>query len=242
METFVTDLFKVKIVCGHHVNTDISKIKDNLKKYKIKIIDSKNIPIDNPFINIEIDDTSTLYRQIENKPMTLSKMYYALFNKTFDNAHNAMVDVQHTAECYVELLNRKCKNKLLESKKLTKSTTNKTKTKLNNDNNEMKINIIPTSNNSNEKPKRLFRKTTTTGKTTDLDKSIVDEKIIIKPQNKFKTNKPTQTNTSIKSDTDIDVRIKKPNKNNLKSSTDLNIENSENKIELFDLINNNFFK
>jgi len=239
MKEFITDLFKVKIICGHHVNTDISKIKDNLKKYKIKIIDSNNTPIDNPFINIEVDDTSSLYRQIENKAMTLSKMYYALFNKTFENAHNAMVDVEHTAECYVELLNRGCKIKLLESKKSLPKTPKIKSTNIIDDNSDSESKnkdndkIIIT--NNQPKPKRLFGKNFGKNK-TDPKIDSFDQKIIIKPQNKIKT-KPTEPN-------DNDGRSKKPNKTNLKSSTDININinNSSNKIELFDLINNDFFK
>jgi DNA polymerase III epsilon subunit-like protein len=34
----------------------------------------------------------------------LDELYYMLFNKHFDNQHNAMADVEATYECYKELL------------------------------------------------------------------------------------------------------------------------------------------
>ena len=35
----------------------------------------------------------------------LGELYYKLFNKHFNNQHNAMADVEATYECYKELLN-----------------------------------------------------------------------------------------------------------------------------------------
>ncbi len=99
MREFFTDLNKISFFCGHHVHTDVSKIRFNLEKYMINVI--PNI-LDSCIIN----DTQKLYKIYKktNKNITLGNMYKELFGKNMIGAHDALIDVEHTAKCYVELL------------------------------------------------------------------------------------------------------------------------------------------
>jgi hypothetical protein len=104
IKTFAEDVTKVNTVCGHHVYTDISKIKSNIQKFKFKIRDGSDIDID-IFDSLMIDDTATLYKSVKNRgrSITLQNMYEELFNNKMIDAHDALSDVKHTAKCYVEL-------------------------------------------------------------------------------------------------------------------------------------------
>lgn len=116
MKELLIDLNSVNFLCGHHIHTDVAKIKSNLDKYHIYTsYDIMN--------NIEQKDTRKLYSEIGGKQVTLSVMYYELFNKKMIDAHDALVDVIHTGKCYVELLKR-IKN---DNNKKTENNNNKTK-------------------------------------------------------------------------------------------------------------------
>lgn len=95
---FVTDLQDVKSICGHHLHTDIAKIRANMVRYKFRT--EKDL-----FEHLQIQDTSTLYRQLNGKgrSITLTDMYKELFGKNIIDAHDALSDVEHTAKCIVEL-------------------------------------------------------------------------------------------------------------------------------------------
>ena len=96
MTDLYTELNKVKFICGHYVHTDIKKIKDNLEKY--------NITVDLDITKIPVIDTAILYKKVKNKKATLPKMYQHLFNKTMQNHHDALADVEITALCFIEML------------------------------------------------------------------------------------------------------------------------------------------
>lgn len=95
MNKFFKDLSKVKYIVGHHVGTDISKIKSNLEYHKITI----NINID----DFEKKDTGNMYRKIYKKSGALEKIYQELFGQKIDNAHDAWVDVKHTQKIFTKM-------------------------------------------------------------------------------------------------------------------------------------------
>ncbi len=99
MVEFLQDLNKVTHMGGHHIHTDISKIINNLKKYKI-------LPSFDIFQTLITHDTSSLYKIVGGKNVTLGNMHLELFGVPMVNAHDALSDVAHTAKCYVELRNR----------------------------------------------------------------------------------------------------------------------------------------
>jgi len=96
IKEFLTDLHGVHTMCGHNVCTDISKIKSNMIKFKIQ-------PNYDVFQFIVVDDTVNMYRSIGGKNIKLGDLYQSLFNQPMENAHDALIDVTHTAKCYVEL-------------------------------------------------------------------------------------------------------------------------------------------
>lgn len=99
IQDFVNDLINVRHICGHYIHTDIAKIKTNVEKYNITF----NINI---LDNINIIDTYIMYKQIEDKHITLSELYFKLFNKKMVGAHNALTDVEYTSMCYAALRNK----------------------------------------------------------------------------------------------------------------------------------------
>jgi len=99
MKEFLTDLNRVEMLCGHHLHTDCAKIKLNMERYHI-------IPSYDIFDHIKNIDTASLYRQLTNKSGKLGDIYKELFGKEIKNAHDALSDCRHTAECYVELKKR----------------------------------------------------------------------------------------------------------------------------------------
>lgn len=97
MEEFFMDIVDVKYICGHYIHTDMKKIIDNMDTYDIK-------PSYNIFKKINTISTEKLYRRIHKcnvgKLDTMCKM---LFGENIINAHNAVVDAEYTAKCYVYL-------------------------------------------------------------------------------------------------------------------------------------------
>jgi superfamily I DNA/RNA helicase len=93
MKELLNDLDDVIYICGHHVNTDIKKIIDNLSKYMVR-------PSYDVFSKVRMMRTEVLYKKLYEGSITLSAMYYKLFTKQMKNAHDAMVDVEYTFKCY----------------------------------------------------------------------------------------------------------------------------------------------
>ena len=115
MREFLADLVKVEFVCGHHVGTDVTKLKSNLEKFKMKLIIGRtplgldregSDPEYNLFDNLVIKDTMNMYKTIngKGKSISLTDMYKELSGQDIINAHDALSDVEHTAKCYVELI------------------------------------------------------------------------------------------------------------------------------------------
>ena len=99
MEEFLIDINQSAYICGHHVDTDIKKIISNLSKFNIK--SSHNV-----FESIKVMKTEKLFRHIFKKNTSLGAMYEELFHETMKGAHNAIIDVEYTAKCYIEMRDR----------------------------------------------------------------------------------------------------------------------------------------
>jgi len=97
---FLNDLNMIEILIGHHLHTDVQKIKNNLAFHRIK-------PSYDIFDHIVIRDTNILFRSInkENKKpsIRLEDMYMQLYGETIDGAHDALIDVIHTWKCYQQI-------------------------------------------------------------------------------------------------------------------------------------------
>lgn len=95
MNIFIKDLENINFICGHNISTDITKIRNNMISNNIIF----NIDA------IELKDTIKMYKQYTNNKnsIKLCDLYYYLFNKPMQNAHNALNDVKYTAECFVKL-------------------------------------------------------------------------------------------------------------------------------------------
>jgi DNA polymerase III epsilon subunit-like protein len=102
MNEFIEDLFNVNKIIGHNISFDLRIITNNLRKFSINIIDSlTNNMILNVFENFEIICTKKL-----SGGKSLSNLYFDLFDKTIEGAHDALVDVEKTFECYCCLINK----------------------------------------------------------------------------------------------------------------------------------------
>ena len=95
-----SDAIALKSVCGHNLHTDITKIKNNMVKYHIK----SNIDV---FRILPINDTMIMYRDTYGKKISLSAMYNQLMGRPMQGAHDAMVDVESTAQCFIQLNKKK---------------------------------------------------------------------------------------------------------------------------------------
>lgn len=99
-EIIVNDINNSRVIIGHNIKQfDLVKIKKMINPFHFKIKDS-----------LIIHDTmleSTNIVKIRNyrgyKYPKLIELYRFLFNKEFDNQHNAISDVNATFECYVKL-------------------------------------------------------------------------------------------------------------------------------------------
>lgn len=104
-------LYKSDIIIGHNVSFDLNVIKSEIirtkgienalfKKKKYIVIDTMKMGR-----NIcKIPNLSFHTRlSLPNKYPKLDELYYKLFNKHFNNQHDAMADVQAAYDCYYEL-------------------------------------------------------------------------------------------------------------------------------------------
>lgn len=104
-------LYKSDIIIGHNVSFDLNVIKSEI--IRIKGIENalfkkkKHIVIDTMKMGRNICKIPNLSFQtrlsLPNKYPKLDELYYKLFNKHFNNQHDAMADVQAAYDCYYEL-------------------------------------------------------------------------------------------------------------------------------------------
>lgn len=106
-----TVLYNSDIIIGHNVSFDLNVVKAEIirikgientlfVKKKHNIIDTMNLSV-----NVcKIPNLSFYSRQSQPyKYPKLAELYYKLFNKHFDNQHDAMSDIQATYDCYYKL-------------------------------------------------------------------------------------------------------------------------------------------
>ena len=104
-------LYKSDIIIGHNVSFDLNVIKSEI--IRIKGIENalfekkKHIVIDTMKMGSNICKIPNLSfhtrLSLPNKYPKLDELYYKLFNKHFNNQHDAMADVQAAYDCYYEL-------------------------------------------------------------------------------------------------------------------------------------------
>lgn len=104
-------LYKSDIIIGHNVSFDLNVIKSEI--IRIKGIENalfekkKHIVIDTMKMGSNICKIPYLSfhtrLSMPNKYPKLDELYYKLFNKHFNNQHDAMADVQAAYDCYYEL-------------------------------------------------------------------------------------------------------------------------------------------
>lgn len=101
-------LYKSDIIIGHNVSFDLNVIKSEI--IRIKGIENalfekkKHIVIDTMKMGRNICKIPNLsFHTRLNKYPKLDELYYKLFNKHFNNQHDAMADVQAAYDCYYEL-------------------------------------------------------------------------------------------------------------------------------------------
>jgi len=102
IEELMKDIGMCESIIGHNIQYDLSTIQNDIRNYGINIIKEDNSPMLNIFEYIKIIDTISLY----GKKIKLEELYYHLFKKNIINAHNALVDVIATKECYFKLLQK----------------------------------------------------------------------------------------------------------------------------------------
>lgn len=99
------------IIIGHNVSFDLNVIKSEIIRVKgvenALFTKKKHSVVDTMILGVnicKIPNLSFHARKIQSyKYPKLDELYYKLFNKHFDNQHDAMVDIQATYDCYYEL-------------------------------------------------------------------------------------------------------------------------------------------
>ncbi|VBB17958.1 Uvr helicase/DDEDDh 3'-5' exonuclease [Yasminevirus sp. GU-2018] len=220
IKTFVEDLSTVKILCGHHVHTDISKIRSNIEKFNIEIRDLKGVQID-PISGVSVSDTSVLYKtykklakvntETKSTSATLQNMYNDLFGKQMANAHDALSDVVHTAKCFVILKNKLTSMGVDVSERPAESGVSTAVS----DDTATETNVTATASASTMPTKRMFR-TAPKKLSSQLFESVNDkvESTIggVSDTKVVKRGRPLKTKT----DTDDDVSTKESVRDNVK--------------------------
>jgi hypothetical protein len=113
---FVRDLNDVLYLIGHNIGgSDIKKLRLNISRYNVQITTldtNSNIKKINDIFESKIIectmDKSKKMCDLKNKrghlkKPTLGEVYEFLFGAEMINAHDALVDVKHTAKCYFEI-------------------------------------------------------------------------------------------------------------------------------------------
>jgi DNA polymerase III epsilon subunit-like protein len=100
IEELMNDLSESERIVGHNIQYDLTTIQNDIRTYGINIVDETDKIKMNIFDDVKIIDTITLAK----KKMKLEELYFQLFNKKIQGAHDALNDVLATKECYFKLL------------------------------------------------------------------------------------------------------------------------------------------
>ena len=104
-------LYNSDIIIGHNVSFDLNVIKSEILRVKgrknVLFEQKEHSIIDTMKMGMNICKIPNLsFHTRLSQPYKyprLDELYYQLFNKHFDNQHNAMADIQATYDCYYEL-------------------------------------------------------------------------------------------------------------------------------------------
>lgn len=100
MENFIKCLENVSMVIGHNVGYDVRCVLKNLRKYDILVLNAET--------QEQIFDVFGLKDVICTKKLSggksLDKLYMELFKEKMIDAHDSLVDVKYTYQCYTKLL------------------------------------------------------------------------------------------------------------------------------------------
>lgn len=100
IDIFMNDVKECDILVGHNLVYDLNMIE--LELYRLK----RDNDIDLLYSK-KYDDTMFLGQTYlkQHRYPKLQHLYTALFNKEFENSHNALFDVKATLRCYLKLQN-----------------------------------------------------------------------------------------------------------------------------------------
>ena len=99
IEELCKDLDTCEIIVGHNVQFDLNTLQNDIRTYGIHIVDNNGKNKINIFDSVKIIDTLTLAK----KKIKLEQLYFELFHKKFNGAHDALNDVIATKDCYFNL-------------------------------------------------------------------------------------------------------------------------------------------
>lgn len=100
MKEFISDLEKVDKIIGHNISFDVRIINNNLRKFNINIIDKY---LKKKIINIFENNTIECTKKLSGGK-SLENLYFSLSGEKILGAHDAMIDVETTLNCYIKIL------------------------------------------------------------------------------------------------------------------------------------------
>jgi DNA polymerase III epsilon subunit-like protein len=100
IDTFLEHIYKSDYIVGHNISFDIRMLKQDCERI------GKQCDRDSMKTFCTMKDTSHLTGLTCKKRPKLWLLYTHLFNKEFENAHDAMSDIQATKDCFIELSKR----------------------------------------------------------------------------------------------------------------------------------------
>ncbi len=112
ISSFLNDYNKADYIVGHNVKFDINVLSAELFRMNNKINLFEKPQICTMQLSVELCKIPNIWGSY--KFPKLQELYYKLFNKFFEDAHNSMSDVKATFDCFYELRSRgviKIKNK-----------------------------------------------------------------------------------------------------------------------------------
>ena len=112
ISSFLNDYNKADYIVGHNVRFDINVLSAELFRMNNKINLFEKPQICTMQLSVELCKIPNIWGSY--KFPKLQELYYKLFNKFFEDAHNSMSDVKATFDCFYELRSRgviKIKNK-----------------------------------------------------------------------------------------------------------------------------------
>ena len=98
IEIFLEDLHKCDLLVGHNLQFDMHMIEIEL--FRLGLEDEIDMLYSKTYFDTMREGKTYLK---ERKYPKLQELYTKLFNKNFQNAHNALFDVKATLQCYLKI-------------------------------------------------------------------------------------------------------------------------------------------